>query len=277
MHILDAHVHFWRFDPARDSWITDDMSVIRKDFLPEQLAEEFKRNDVTGCIAVQADQSEQEHNFLLELAAGHDLIKGVVGWIDLSHRDVSKKIASYSSTKKLVGFRNIIQGEPDERYFTNKDFREGMNLLSPLGYTYDVLIYHNQLPSAIAFTEKYPDQSFMLDHIAKPDIKNGQWKKWREDIRDLSRNPNMFCKLSGVITEADWSVWTYDSLVPYLETVAEYFGTDRLCFGSDWPVSLVAGGYSEVLQVIRKFLIQVSEDEKEKVLSGNTERFYKLN
>lgn len=277
MHILDAHVHFWKFDPVRDGWITDDMAVIRQDFLPEKAAGEFRKNEVKGCIAVQADQSNEENNFLLKLASQHDHIKGVVGWIDLAHRDAQEQLASYTGTTKLVGFRNIIQGEPDERYFTNKDFREGMKLLHPLGYTYDVLIYHNQLPSAIAFTEKFPDQHFMLDHIAKPDIRNRQWKKWREDIRELARNPNMYCKISGMITEASWTEWTYDDLAPYLETVGEYFGMDRLCFGSDWPVSLVAGGYSEVLQVVRKFLLQVGEDEKQKVLAVNTERFYKLN
>jgi L-fuconolactonase len=170
-----------------------------------------------------------------------------------------------------------MQGAPDEQFLTNKDFHAGLKQLHAYGFTYDVLIYHNQLPAAIRFTEKFPDQDFILDHIAKPDIKRGEWKKWRDDIRELSRNPKMYCKISGMVTEADWQRWNYENMRPYLETVAEYFGTDRICFGSDWPVCLVAAKYSDVLKIVTTFLEEIPASEREQVLSGNITRFYKLN
>ena len=277
MTIIDSHVHFWNYDPIRDAWITEKMAVIKKNFTPEHLQKEFEINQVEGCVAVQADETNYETNFLLSHAKKNPFVKGVVGWIDLTDKSVADLLYDYSKEPLIKGFRNVIQGEPDEKYFQNKEFRVGMKRLQRYGFTYDLLIYHNQLPSAIAFTEKYPDQHFMLDHIAKPDIRNKQWKVWKDDIRELAKNPNIYCKVSGMITEADWKNWKYEDLLPYLEIVAEYFGTDRLCFGSDWPVALVAGKYSEVIQVVRSFLLQVSETEREKVLSVNTKRFYKLN
>lgn len=277
MTIIDSHVHFWNYDPVRDAWITDDMKVIRRNFTPEDAWKVFEPNGVSGCVAVQADESNKETAFLLGLAEKHEFIRGVVGWIDLTLKNTPELLASYSKLPLLKGFRNIIQGQPDEKYFLNKVFREGMKQLQPLGYTYDVLVYHDQLPQAIAFTEKYPDQRFMLDHIAKPDIKNRQWKKWKEDIHEIAKNPNMFCKVSGMVTEADWKQWRYEDLLPYLEIVAEYFGVDRLCFGSDWPVALLAGKYEEVLGVLRTFSLQVSAPDREKLFSGNTSLFYKLN
>jgi L-fuconolactonase len=276
MKIIDAHIHFWHYNVQRDTWITDDMQVIRRNFLPADAIREFEACGVEGCVAVQADQTEAETRFLLDLADQHAEIKAVVGWIDLKDETAEILLNRYQKERKLKGFRHIIQGQPDEAYFIHKGFQQGMRLLAPLGYTYDVLVYHDQLPQAIRFTEKYPDQRFMLDHLAKPAIRHGQWKAWREDIRELAKNPNVYCKVSGMITEADWKQWRYEDLLPYMEIVAEYFGTDRLCYGSDWPVALVAGTYPEVLQVVRTFLLQVPEAAREKVLSGNTRTFYKL-
>jgi L-fuconolactonase len=277
MKIIDSHVHFWSYDVARHGWINDEMRVIRKDFLPADLEQVFAKNQVEGCVAVQADTTEKETNLLVELSKKHPIIKGVVGWVDLSDENIEEKLQTYSKEPIIKGFREIMQGAPDDQFLTNKKFQEGVKKLSAYGFTYDVLIYHDQLPSAIRFTEKYPDQHFILDHIAKPDIKNKQWKKWRDDIRELSRNPNMYCKLSGMVTEADWKKWNFESFEPYIDTVAEYFGTDRICFGSDWPVCLVAGKYDQVLRIVTEFLEQVAATEREQVLSGNISRFYKLN
>ena len=276
MTIIDSHVHFWDYDPVRDAWITDQMKAIRRNFGPEDAWKIFEPGGVKGCVAVQAEESDQETEFLLNLSEEHDFIMGVVGWMDLAGKNAPEKLASLTHMPKLKGFRNIIQGQPDEKYFLNKAFREGMKLLQPLGYTYDILIYHDQLPQAIAFTEKYPDQRFMLDHMAKPEIRNRQWKKWKEDIREIARNPNICCKASGLVTEADHKDWRYEDLLPYLEIVAEYFGMDRLCYGSDWPVALLAGSYEEVLGVVRRFSLQVSVEDREKLFRGNTTRFYKL-
>lgn len=276
MPTIDAHIHFWNYDPVRDTWITEDMSVIRRNFTPADARKVFEQNNVSGCVAVQADQRDQETAFLLQLAKENDFIKGIVGWIDFNAHEVREQLHRLQKEPLLKGFRHIIQGQPDEAYFTNKAFLSFMTLLAPLGFTYDVLVYHNQLPQAIRFTEKYPDQMFILDHIAKPAIRHKAWKQWKEDMRELARNPNMYCKLSGMITEADWKQWQYDDLTPYMEIAAEYFGTDRLCFGSDWPVALVAGSYTEVVQVVRQFMAQVPTDAREKVMSGNTSTFYKL-
>ncbi len=274
--IIDAHQHFWKFDPVRDSWINDDMKILRRDFLPDELKEIYTNNKVDGCIAVQADQSDRETAFLLELADKHSFIKGVVGWIDIASRDFRDKLNEYRSFKALKGFRNIIQGEDDSRYFTNKLFLEGFSVLQESPYTYDILVYHYQLPAAIKFAERFPDQKFMLDHCAKPDIKNGSIKNWKRDIRIIAEHPGMYCKLSGLVTEADWNKWNYQQISPYLEIAGEYFGTDRLCFGSDWPVCLLAAKYEKVLEIINTFCRQVSEKEKEKIFSGNAISFYQL-
>jgi L-fuconolactonase len=274
--IIDAHQHFWKFDPIRDSWITNDMNVIRRDFFPADLQKTFEDCNVEGSVAVQADQSEKETDFLLSLAEENNIIKGVVGWVDLKAPDAILRLHHYQSFEKLKGFRAIMQGQPDEAYLTNKDFHHGISQLSALGFKYDVLIYHYQFKQAIKFTEKFPDQDFILDHLGKPDIKNGEIKKWKESIRILAQNPKMFCKLSGIITEADWKRWRYEDVYPYLEIAAENFGVDRICFGSDWPVCLVAGSYRQVLEIVFKFLKQVNQEDGEKILSGNISKFYNL-
>jgi L-fuconolactonase len=277
MKIIDAHMHFWNYDANRHGWINDDMQVIRKDFLPGDAEQIFQKLGIEGCVAVQADTTEAETEFLVQLSQQHKIIKGVVGWVDLATEDLEEKLLLYSKQPIIKGFREIMQGAPDEQFMTNENFQAGLKQLAPLGFTYDVLIYHNQLPSAIKFTEKYPDQDFILDHIAKPNIKQHDWKKWRDDIRELSKNPKMYCKISGMVTEADWQRWNYENMRPYLETVGEYFGTDRICFGSDWPVCLVAAKYQDVLKIVTEFLSEVPVSEREQVLSGNITRFYKLN
>jgi L-fuconolactonase len=275
--IIDAHQHFWQYNPLQQSWINEEMSLIKRDFFPDELKEIYAANQVEGCVAVQADQSIQETSFLLELASQYSFIKGIVGWIDPASKNFRAEIETFTKNPALKGFRNIIQGEPDEIYFTNKAFNEGFSYLQNFHFTYDVLIYHDQLPAAIKFTERYPDQKFILDHCAKPDIRGQSIKNWKRDIRIISGNPNMYCKLSGLVTEGDWKNWTYQEISPYLEIVAEYFGTGRICFGSDWPVCLLAGKYEMILDIIKKFTLQVNEKEREKTFSGNAIYFYQLN
>jgi L-fuconolactonase len=273
---LDAHQHFWKFDPVRDAWITADMQVIQRDFLPADLLKEINTHKIDGTIAVQADESETETRFLLEQAEENDFIKGVVGWIDLKHEMLDIQLQEWKKFPKLKGFRTITQGKPDDQYFKNKSFQQGIRQLTANRFTYDLLIYHDQLPAAIQFTERFPDQAFMLDHLGKPAITAGEIKRWKENIRVLSQHPRTFCKLSGLITEADWKKWRYEDLSPYLEIAGEYFGVDRLCFGSDWPVCLLAGSYGKVTEIITRFLQQVEPADRHKIWGANAANFYQI-
>jgi L-fuconolactonase len=274
--IIDSHQHFWNYDPIRDSWITEEMQVIRRDFLPPELEMVLKENKVDGSVAVQADPSENETEFLLSLAKENEFIKGIVGWVDLRSGGIEGKLLRFSLNSRLKGFRAITQGQPDDAYFLNKNFLFGISKLNEFNFTYDLLIYHYQFEAAIRFAEKFPDQHFMLDHLGKPDIKGKEFRKWKEHVRIISQHPLLFCKLSGMITEADWQKWRYEDVNPYLEIVAEYFGVDRLCFGSDWPVCLVAGKYAEVLGIVQRFVQQIPEEDRKKVMGENAVKFYNL-
>ncbi len=273
---IDAHQHFWQYDPARHGWINDDMSAIRRDFFPGDLATIIKTLQIDGTIAVQADETEAETIFLLELAAKNDFIKAVVGWTDLHSPELEKALNKFEGIAKLAGFRCVMQGAPDEKYLRNDLFTHNLKKLADHGYTYDLLVYHNQLPALVKMTEKLPDNLLILDHVGKPDIRNNQFKTWKEQIKNLAKHPGIYCKLSGMVTEADYSKWTYDDLLPYLETSAEYFGTERLCFGSDWPVCLVAGSYNKVYEVIEKFVHQLPQSDQAKIFGLNTLQFYKI-
>ncbi|MEY4660853.1 MAG: hypothetical protein RLZZ42_805 [Bacteroidota bacterium] len=273
---IDAHQHFWRYDASKHSWINDDMSVIRRDFFPGDLAAELKNHGINGTVAVQADETVDETDFLLDLAEKNDFIKGVVGWINMHSQELELSLEKYKNARKLKGFRCIMQGAPDEQYLTNRVFSDNLKKISIAGYTYDLLVYHYQLPKLIKMTDMLPDSAMILDHIAKPDIKNRQFNTWKENIKTISAHPGIYCKLSGMITEADFRNWKYDDLIPYMEISAEYFGVDRLCFGSDWPVCLVAGSYNQVFEVVNKFVSQLSVDEQLKVFGKNATNFYKL-
>ena len=273
---IDAHHHFWKYNPIDHAWISDEMSVIRKDFTPEDLEKELLEHEFVGSVAVQAEEKYAENDFLLSISNKHNYIKGIVGWVDLLDETIENKLIELKSKPLFVGFRTIMQGAPDEKYLGNKLFLENTNRLSNFNYTFDLLVHNNQLDSLIRFIDKLPDNKFMLDHLGKPSIKNKEYKKWKEQIKPLADNPNIFCKLSGMTTEADLLKWTYDDLYPYMEIVAEYFGIDRICFGSDWPVCLTAGSYSTTYSVVEKFCTQLKQDEKEKIFGLNTKEFYKL-
>lgn len=274
--IIDSHQHFWTFDPIRDSWINEEMSVIQRNFYPEDLKPVLQQNGVDACVAVQADQSLTETKFLLDLAAKNDFIKAVVGWIDLQAENIEEQLAEWQSEKKLAGFRHILQGEPELEYMLRPNFMRGISALLKHNFTYDILIFPKHLPVAQQFVKHFPDQAFVLDHLAKPYIKAGMIDEWKRDIEVLAKFENVMCKVSGIITEADWKNWTYEQIEPYLEVVFEAFGIDRIMYGSDWPVCLVAGEYAQVKGIVEKYTQNFSEMEKAKIFGGNAAKFYKI-
>ena len=273
---VDAHQHFWQYNPSRDTWITDRMSVLKRDYLPDDLRPELARNGVDSTVAVQADQSESETKFLLDLAESKHFISGVVGWVDLRSPRVAERLEHFSKFDKLVGFRHIVQAERDDHFLLQNDFVRGLRQLHPYGYTYDLLVYPRQLPAAVELAARMPEQPFVLDHIGKPEIGNGHRGGWKQQIRELADHPNAYCKLSGIVTEADWKNWTPELCKPYLDTVFEAFGPQRLMFGSDWPVCLLAGTYERVTDLVREYLRQCSSDDEEAIMGGNATRFYRI-
>lgn len=252
------------------------MSVLKRDFLPEELALECKANGIGASIAVQADQSEKETLFLLELARGNPLIAGVVGWTYLASPNVEERLQLFSRYEKLRGFRHIAQLEPDDRFLVQPDFVRGISRLRQFGFTYDILIYPKQLPAAIELVSKFPEQRFVIDHLAKPEIKSHDLTFWETHIRRIAESPNVYCKLSGLVTEADWRNWKPSDFKPYLDVVFDAFGADRLMFGSDWPVCLLAATYAQVKQIIEDYLHGCTAAQKENVFGGNAIRFYDL-
>lgn len=272
---IDSHQHFWIFDEERDSWITPDMEVIRRNFLPEDLWPVLKSNKVDGCVAVQASQADSETEFLLHLAEANDFVKGVVGWVDLRAANLYDQLERYSQFEKLKGFRHVAQGQP-EGFLLQPDFIKGVGQLVAFDFTYDILIYHNQLKEAFNFAVKLPNVHFVLDHIAKPLIKAQEIQPWADDIRRLAELPNVHCKVSGMVTEANWMHWEKADFRPYLDVVFEAFGTERIMYGSDWPVCLVGGEYEGAKGILTDYLSMFSDDEVRDVMGRNAVNFYSL-
>ena len=276
MKRIDSHQHFWKFDPVRDSWINDEMKVIQKDFLPADLQPILEQNGFDGCITVQSDQDYVENRFQLDNAEGNDFIKGIVGWVDLKSRHVEKDLEYLSQFEKMKGFRHVLQGEHQRDLMLQASFMNGISLLNKYAFTYDILIFKDQLQYLPKFVSSFPDQPFVLDHISKPDIKTGNIDQWKKDISALGQFQNLYCKISGMVTEADWKAWKKENFKPYMDVVAETFGVDRIMFGSDWPVCLVAASYDEVVGIVEDYFSSFSEDEKEKFFALNAIEFYNL-
>ena len=272
---IDSHQHFWQYNAKRDRWITDNMGVLQRDFLPPGLISEMSASGVDGSVAVQADQSEEETFFLLRLASDHPQIRGVVGWVNLCSDRVAERLAFFSQFPALRGFRHILQAEPDD-FMLRPDFVRGIQCLGGFGLTYDVLVYARQLPVAVKLVEKFPEQRFVLDHIGKPAIKDRVMDCWRQSIRAMADHPHVYCKLSGLITEAHWKNWHAEDFKAYLDVVFENFGFDRLMFGSDWPVCLLAGTYARVKALIDDYTRELPTEAKEKIFGLNAARFYGL-
>ena len=273
---IDAHQHFWKYNPQRDSWITNDMRVLQRDFLPHHLEPLLQQEGFDGCIAVQADQSEEETEFLLQLADESPFIQGVVGWVDLQSSGIEDRLAYFSQFQKLKGFRHIVQAERDEQFMQQPAFMHGISLLHTFNFTYDILIYPHQLPSAEKLVASFPAQKFIVDHLAKPLIKAGEIEKWKRDLRRLAQHPNVYCKVSGLVTEAHWQQWKESYFTPYLDVVTEAFGMHRLVYGSDWPVCLLAATYRQQLKIIQNYFQNLSEMEQAQVFGGNAQQFYQL-
>ena len=272
---LDSHLHFWKFNPIRDNWITQEMEVIRHDFLPPDLKPLLDANRIQGCIAVQADQSETETDFLLGLADEHDFIKGVVGWVDLCSPNIYERLEHYSKFPLLKGFRHILQAEPVE-FVLKPEFQRGIAALKSYGFTYDILVFPGHLPVIPDLIRDKTEQAFVIDHLAKPDIKNGLFSNWEAEIDQIASFENVYCKLSGMITEADLKNWKKEDIFPYMDKAFEFFGAERLMFGSDWPVCKLAGEYNAVCGLVEEYLSKLSIREQELVWGKNAEQFYKL-
>jgi L-fuconolactonase len=274
---IDAHQHFWIYDSDRDSWINDEMTAIRKDFLPQHLQPSLKENNFDGCVVVQVAQSETETHFLLDLADGNDFIKGTVGWVDLQSENVAERLAYYNTFEKLKGFRHILQGETDRAIMLRPEFTRGINALKQFNYTYDILIYPDQLPCTIKFVELFREQKFIIDHLAKPSIKNKKMDGWREGIRQVAQYENVYCKISGMVTEADWQYWKNSDFIPYIDVAVNAFGTDRILYGSDWPVCLLAGAkYNDVLGIVKDYFSSFTQNERDNFFGQNAIKFYNL-
>jgi L-fuconolactonase len=274
---IDAHQHFWKYNPVRDSWINDDLQILRNDFLPEDLSPILKSAGFDGCITVQSNQSESENDFQLNNAHENSNIKGVVGWLDLQTNDLDEKLAYYSQFEKFKGIRHILQGEAQRDFMLRPVFLKGINKLKHYNLTYDILIYPDQLGYTKTFIAKFPDQPFVINHLAKPDIKNRHIDTWKKEMEEIANYENVYCKLSGMVTETDWKNWKPDDFTPYLDVVVEAFGTNRLMFGSDWPVCNVAGKYQQVVEIISNYLKSFTQNEQGQIFGDNAIRFYQIN
>lgn len=274
--IVDAHQHFWFYNAQKHAWINDEMAVLKRNFLPTDLQAIYQENGIDACVAVQADQSEAETDFLLELAAEYDFIKGVVGWVDLRSEQIEERLAHYAQFPKLKGFRHVVQDELDPEFMLGKHFSEGLSLLSKYNFTYDILIFPTQLEAAIKTVQRFPKQKFVLDHIAKPYIKEGKIVTWEKHIRELANHSNVYCKVSGMVTEADWRNWNQEDFIPYLEVVFEAFGVDRIMFGSDWPVCLLGAQYTEMKDIVENYLSNYPKEGHARIFGQNAADFYGL-
>jgi L-fuconolactonase len=273
---IDAHQHFWRYDAAEYEWIDASMAALRRDFLPPDLKREMTRAGFDACVAVQARQTLAETSWLLALAGAHPFIAGVVGWVDLQAADARAQLERFAGHPKLVGIRHVVQSEDDDRFLLRPAFCRGVALLEEFGLAYDILIRSRHLPVAVQFVSHFPRQRFVLDHLAKPGIRSGEIRVWERHLRELAARPNVLCKLSGMVTEADWHQWTPAQIRPYLDVAIDAFGLDRLMIGSDWPVCTVAAGYCRAMAVVTDYLSGKPPAGIAAVCGGNAQRFWNL-
>lgn len=273
---IDAHQHFWLYDSAKHIWMDDRMDTIKQDFLPNNLLPHLQNSGLDGCIAVQANQAEVENEFLLSLSHENSFIKGIVGWIDLRAENVEKQLEYYQQFPKIKGFRHVIHDEPDLDFMLGKAFMNGVSKLNRYGYTYDILIFEKHLPNTLKFIEALPDQPFVIDHIAKPLIKDYVTEDWATNIKKVANFKNVYCKISAMTTEADWQNWKKSDFTKYLDVVVETFGTDRIMYGSDWPVCQLAATYEAQFEIVKDYFSSFSQEERGKFFGGNAVKFYKL-
>jgi L-fuconolactonase len=274
---IDAHQHFWIYDPAEYGWVDDSMPGLRRDFLPADLKPELDRNNFQGCVAVQARQTLEETQWLLRLAEENPFVLGVVGWVDLRSPHLRDDLSALAKNPKLVGVRHVVQAESDDRFLLQPDFLRGIAALEEFDLAYDILIYPKHLPVAAEFVSRFPRHRFVLDHLAKPFIKRGVLQPWQAQLKQLASFSNVFCKLSGMVTEADWDHWTPEHITPYLDAAFECFGVERLMIGSDWPVCTLAASYTRTMDVVKDYLMKYPGNARSAVLGGNAAKFWKMN
>jgi L-fuconolactonase len=274
--MIDSHQHFWTYDPAQYGWIDDAMARIRRDYLPLDLRAEIRRVGIDAAVSVQARQSLEETWSLLGWAEEHEFLSGVVGWVPLTEPSLAQELARLTTHGKLKGLRHVVQDEPDPEFMDRSEFNSGIRALGSFGLVYDILIFERQMPAAIRLVDRHPEQSFVLDHLGKPRIRQRQMSSWRENIRALAERPNVTCKLSGIVTEADYKSWTSAQLRPYFETVLEVFGPRRLMFGSDWPVCLVACEYADWKAIVDEWIAPLSADERRQIMGQTAINVYRL-
>ncbi|MEJ5995739.1 amidohydrolase family protein [Pedobacter sp. Du54] len=273
--MIDSHVHFWNFDRVRDSWITPEMAAIRHDFTPEDFVNATSTTPVSGCIAVQADQTEEQNQFLLSLAENNSVIKGIVGWVDFLDPNLEERLIYWKNFPLIKGWRHVLQAENDA-FILNPSFVNGLQQLKNFNYTYDLLCFHHQLTSIIKLVDQLQNQPFVLDHCGKPDVKRQDLKTWESHIKELAQNKNVFCKVSGLLAEADWKNWKEIELFNCFDVIFKHFGTDRIIYGSDWPVMLISRPYEDWLSLVSKYVSKFDKIKQEYFFSGNAHRFYNL-
>jgi len=273
---IDSHQHFWRYNPSSHAWIDSTMGVLKKDFLPEDLEPLLQNHELEGCVAVQADQSDAETDFLLKCAEEHPFIKGVVGWLDLCAEDIEEKLQLYSKNPLLKGLRHIVQDEPDDYFMLRPEFLRGISLLEKYGLTYDILIFPKHLSSALELVKLFPNQPFVVDHIAKPKINGKIEPCWEHYMNQLGQQEHVYCKASGMVTEAKWGKWSKSDFIPYLDVVFNSFGAERIMFGSDWPVCLLSAEYKQVNCILTQYLTKYPRESRKQVMGLTAQKFYKL-
>jgi L-fuconolactonase len=273
---IDAHHHLWKYNRRDYGWMSDSMTPLRRNFLIPELEYVIRESGVEGTIAVQARQTTKETAWLLDLAARHSFILGVVGWVPLVSPDVTRHLEQFVKQPKLKAVRHVLHDEPDDFYMLRDDFNRGVGALQHYRLAYDILIFERHLPQTLAFVDRHPRQIFVLDHIAKPRIRDGVLSPWQERMKDLAKRENVYCKISGMVTEAEWKTWTPDSLRPFFDIVLSAFGPKRLMFGSDWPVLTLAGDYKAWMNTFRSFICELSPDEQESICRGTAIAAYQL-
>lgn len=273
---IDSHHHLWAYSEADYGWMNDEMAVIKKDHLPNDLKDVLATVGFDGSVVVQARQSLEETRWLLKMADENPEIKGVVGWVDLRSEELKSQLEEFASHPKFVGVRHVVQDEPEDDFIIGYAFVKGIELLESYNLVYDILIFPRQLPYASQLVARFPDTTFVLDHIAKPHIKDDELAAWASDIYELAMSSNVYCKVSGMVTEADWKNWKPADFIPYLDVVFDAFGTERIMIGSDWPVCRLGGEYAEVMNIVIDYIKDRSESEKQAILGGNAVEAYKL-
>lgn len=276
MRRIDCHQHFWEYDAQKHVWMNETMGVLKKDYGPEQLEPLLKLFDIAGCVAIQASQSEMENDFLLGLADTFNIIKGIVGWVDLRSGSLRERLSHYKSFSKMKGFRHVIHDEPGIDFMLQPAFLKGIHALGAFGFTYDILIFSKHLLNTRVLVSKFPDQRFVIDHIGKPEIRNGQFEDWKTQLAGIATLPNVYCKISGLVTEARWRQWQKADFGRYLDAVVDMFGAERIMYGSDWPVCTLSASYEEQFRIVDDYFSAFSKTEQENVFGLNAMKFYDL-